>query len=67
MPLRYLGKIGQELPQLTETQWKKIFEFIEFFMITNSILEKEEYEQDFNWAKIKEILLLLDKVKRDDE
>lgn len=55
--IKYLGKLGNDLPNLDEKDWSQIFQFIEFFLTT------ENKELDFNWSKIMDILILLKKVK----
>ena len=65
--LKYLGKIGQDLPTLSEKDWKKIFEFIEYFLVVEDVQysnkNKTINDNSFNWVKLKEVLDLLGKVK----
>ena len=45
-------------PIIGEEDWNKIFNFIEIFLVNES---KEDYT--FNWGKLKDVLILLEKVK----
>ena len=56
--IRYLGTLGSDLPDLSEENWDKIFNFIEIFLVTEN---KEDY--NFNLEKMKDVLILLKKVK----
>jgi len=65
----YLGDLGRKLPTLYEKEWQSIFEFVEFFMLAEDI--KIDHWQDthfvnFNWAKVKEILELLGKMRNEN-
>ena len=62
-PLRLLGKIGRNLPTLSDNEWRLIFEFIEFYITTEKLLNTKEFEHiSFDWAKIRDILMLLNKI-----
>ena len=69
--LKYLGAIGDQLPKLTSKEWTVIFEFLEYFTLVGEInfsLKKEEdtflpNQAEFNWAKVREVLLLLGKIE----
>ena len=56
--VKYLGKLGSDLVDLSEEEWDKIFNFIEIFLVTEN---KEDF--NFNWEKLKDVLILLKKVK----
>jgi hypothetical protein len=55
--LKHLGKLGTELPELTEKHWESIFNFISWFLTT------ESKDVDFNFKKLMEVLILINKVK----
>ena len=62
--LKLLGNLGNQLPDLKEEEWNKIFEFVDFFMTVQ--LEEKKYNpivHDIEWKKAKEILILLGKIK----
>jgi len=62
--LKLLGNLGNQLPDLKEKEWNKIFEFVDFFMTVQ--LEEKKYNpitHDVKWKKAKEILILLGKIK----
>ena len=61
--LKYLGSIGKKLPELEESEWKDIFEFLEFFLTTEDIVKNTDHQTSFNWRMIKDILMLLGKMK----
>ena len=68
MPHKYLGGLGSKLPELTEETWTNIFEFVEFFVITEQMLKSDGFEGlDFRWNKVREILKLLNKVKENEQ
>lgn len=57
---KYLGKISDEVPVLTRTEWKSIFNLIEYFLSID-----EENLKDpiiFDWGKLEEILALMNKI-----
>jgi len=59
--LRFLGQLGKNVPELTLEQWKSIFEFLDYFAVID---EKDtKVCQEFDWKKIMEILMLLNKIK----
>ena len=39
--LKLLGNLGNQLPDLKEEEWNKIFEFVDFFMTVQ--LEEKKY------------------------
>lgn len=58
--LKLLGKLAHKLPKLSSSEWDNIFEFLDYYMVV-----KEEHTPDFTsfeWNKVKEILILMDKV-----
>lgn len=59
--LRLLGKLGVKLPSLPLKEWRTIFEFLEFFMVVKEDGNKKFV--DFDWKKVKEILMLLNKIQ----
>lgn len=59
--LRFLGKLGVRVPKLSKREWESIFEFLEYFMVVKEDGTKEFV--DFDWEKVREILLLLDKIQ----
>lgn len=64
-PLKYLGKLGKDLPILKSKDWKNIFSFLDFFMVTDELTEKNISDIEgpvFNWSKVKEVLELLGKI-----
>lgn len=58
--LNYLGKLGSTVPVLTNTEWKTIFEFINYFL---TVKEERAQEIDIKWGQMKDILVLLGKVR----
>jgi len=64
MPLRFLGQKGAKLPELKEEDWKNIFDFLEFFVISENLIQTNNYADiNFDWKKVTDILKLLNKVK----
>jgi len=59
--LTLLGKLGSKLPRLSCGEWEAIFEFLDYYMIVRD--DKPPQYVDFDWHKVKEILMLLDKVE----
>jgi hypothetical protein len=55
--MKHLGKLGSELPELTEKQWEQLFNFAEFFLTV------EDKDFRFDWKKVMDVLILLNKVK----
>lgn len=63
-PVKLLGKLGSKLPVLKESEWHTIFEFLEFYMTTDKVLSTKQFDDtSFDWAKIKQILMLLNKIE----
>ena len=65
-PFKYLGNLGDNLPILEEGGWNSIFEFLEFFVLAEDILEHPDYSFNmivFDWNKVRNILILLSKMK----
>ena len=64
MPLRFLGGLGSKLPTLNEQEWSSIFEFLEFFVVSESLIKNNNYNDlNFDWNKVRDILKLLNKMK----
>lgn len=59
--LKLLGKLGARLPRLKCAEWETVFEFLDYYMIVRD--DKPPQYVDFDWVKVKEILMLLDKVE----
>ena len=63
MPLRFLGQKGAKLPNLKEEEWLNIFDFLEFFVISENLIQSGNYSEiNFDWKKVKDILKLLNKM-----
>ena len=61
--LKYLGKIGKDLPELSEKEWKVIFEFLEYFLVVDvEDFDRHQELINFNWKKVKDVLQLLGKM-----
>jgi hypothetical protein len=59
--LKHLGRLGTGLPELTEEEWRSIFEFLEYFILTED--DQRDAAYHFNWSKVRDILALVDKIK----
>jgi len=63
MPLRYLGQKGSLLPELLEEEWTHIFDFFEFYVVTENINHASDYNEiSVDWKKLKDVLRLLGKM-----
>lgn len=61
--LQYLGKLGTDLPLLTEAEWTNIFRFLEYFFIVDFDI-KDKQTPNVHWNKILDILYILGKIKQ---
>ena len=59
--LKLLGKLGSSLPSLSSKEWDNIFEFLDYFLIIKN--EDRHGFTNIEWKKVKEILMLLDKIQ----
>ena len=59
--LRFLGKLGTKVPKLSSQEWGSIFEFLDYFLVVKEDGTKEFI--NFDWEKVREILMLLDKIQ----
>lgn len=59
--LKLLGKLAHNLPELSCKEWESIFEFLDYYMIVRD--ETMPQYVDFEWSRVKEMLMLLDKIK----
>jgi len=51
------------LPELNEEEWTSIFDFLEFFVISENLIVTGNYtELNFDWKKVKDILKILNKL-----
>lgn len=58
--LKLLGKLAYKLPKLKINEWSNIFEFIEYYIVVSD--DNDVKFASFKWSKVKEILMLLDKI-----
>jgi len=59
--LRFLGQLGDSVPELKMEEWKAIFRFLDYFAVIDQQDAKISSEMD--WKKITEVLMLLKKIK----
>ena len=57
--MKSIHLLKNQLPILDEIEWELIFEFLDCFILENN----ESIE--FNWNKVRNILLLQKKIKQD--
>ena len=62
-PIKMLGSLGAKLPVLKEEEWHHIFEVLEFYLTTEKVVNSRNYDDAFDWKKVKEILMLLNKIE----
>ncbi len=60
MLVRYLGELCREMPSHTDKEWSDIFKFLDYFFV----LQNNKHDSIMDWKKVKEILILMDKVSK---